>query len=120
MLPVVVAVVTTLAGGWALVLSVRDRPAGRQLLTLLGVLAVVEVALLVQTVAGLVALAGTDRPVHGVTFAGYLFGAVLVLPIGAWWAVTERSRWGPAVLAVACLTVPVLVLRLDQLWAGHA
>jgi hypothetical protein len=35
------------------------------------------------------------------------------------WAVGERSRWGASVLAVGCLSVPVMILRLAQIWAGH-
>jgi hypothetical protein len=34
------------------------------------------------------------------------------------WALGERSRAGTAVLVVAGIVVPVLVLRLDQIWTA--
>ena len=58
---------------------------------------------------------GVDLP----TFFGYLVASIAVLPVGAFWALGDRSRWGAGVLAVACLSVPVMVLRLDQLWSAH-
>jgi hypothetical protein len=69
-------------------------------------------------VAGVVNLTGTDRDVDGLSFGGYLLGSLFVLPIGGFWALAERSRWGPGVLVVACLAVPVMVLRMQQIWAG--
>lgn len=85
---------------------------------LLIVLMVLELGLLVQLVAGIVELAGTDRDVSGVVFVSYLVGALLVPPIGLVWAVAEKSRWGSGVLAVACLVAVVLELRLEQVWFG--
>ena len=78
--------------------------------------AVLELALLVQGAVGAVLLVRTERPVDGVLFASYLLTSVLVVPLGAFWAVGERSRWGTGVLAVAALTTGALVLRLEQIW----
>ncbi|MBC9731718.1 hypothetical protein [Nocardioides marmotae] len=93
---------------------VRDETAGDP--TFLA-LAVVEVVLLVQAVVGGVALAGTERDVAGVTFVSYLVSILLVLPIGAFWSLAERSRAGTTVLLVALLTVAALEVRLWSLWA---
>lgn len=82
------------------------------------ILMVLELGLLAQLVAGIVQLAGTDRDVSGVVFVAYLVGALLVPPIGLVWATAEKSRWGSGVLAVACLVVVVLELRLEQVWFG--
>ncbi|HEY4022657.1 MAG TPA: hypothetical protein VGM75_28455 [Pseudonocardiaceae bacterium] len=101
---------------WSFVLLLLKRPAG--LVVLLGFLGVVELGLLVQAVLGLVALAGDHRPIENVTFVCYLIGSLLILPAAAWWARTERSRWGVGVLLVACLVVPVMILRMNQVWAG--
>jgi hypothetical protein len=101
---------TVLAG----VLTVMDRRINWWLLGLLGV---IEAALLVQLVVGVVELAGTDRHVSGIVFICYLVGGLLILPLGALWALAESSRWGAGALAVACLVIPVLVLRLQQIWA---
>jgi hypothetical protein len=105
-----------LAGAaWAAVLTVLDRPMRDPLFWLL---AAVEVGLVAEVIGGGIALARTDRDVDAVTFVGYLAAVWLVLPVGVAWAASEKSRWGSGVLLVACLTVAVMVLRLQQLWAG--
>ncbi len=114
-LPTVLLVASLLAAAWALVLVVIDRAVG---MFLLGYLALVELGLLALAVTGFVGLAGTDREVDGLSFGGYLVGALFVLPLGGAWALAERSRWGPGVLVVACLTIPVLILRMNQIWDG--
>ena len=93
---------------------VRDETAGDPTFV---VLAVVEVALVVQAVVGSVALAATERDVSGVTFVSYLLSVLLVLPIGAFWSLAERSRAGTAVLLVALLTVVALEVRLWSPWS---
>ena len=111
------------AAAWALVLLIANRPLQPLRwygLGLLGLLALLELGLLVQTVLGFVRMAGTERDLDKLTFGGYLVGALLVLPLAAVWALAERSRWGPGVLLVGCLAIPVLILRMNQIWAGHA
>jgi hypothetical protein len=86
---------------------------------LVGGLALLELALLVQLVAGIVLLAGDGSAEGGaVTFVGYLVGALLVLPAGLAWALGEPSRAGTAVLLIAVAVVAFLELRLDQVWSG--
>ena len=43
-------------------------------------------------------------------------GTLLFLPAAAWWALGEPSRAGTAGLIVVGLVLPVLVLRLEQIW----
>jgi hypothetical protein len=100
---------------FAIVLAALDR---RINWTLLGVLGVIEVGLVAQLVVGIVQLAGTSRDVSGPFFLGYLIGSLLVLPIGALWALAESSRWGAGALAVACLVIPVLELRMHEIWVA--
>ena len=59
--------------------------------------------------------ARADRD-DGALFIPYLLTAVLVMPLGLFWAIGERSRYGTAVLAVAAATEVVLVLRTYQVW----
>jgi len=101
----------------ALVYVVRDRPAARPLFV---ALAVLWVATLVQLVYGLVRLPSADDDVHDVVFVLYLVGLVAVPPVAGWWARGEPSRAGSAVVVVAGLLVPFLLLRLDTLWGGGA
>lgn len=86
---------------------------------LVGGLAVLELALLAQLVAGIVLLAGDQSPEGGaVAFVGYLIGILLVLPAGLAWALGEPSRAGTSVLLIALGVVAFLELRLDQIWSG--
>lgn len=103
------------AAVWFLLLSARDRPV--QAVHLLA-MAVLEVGLLVQVVVAAVLLArGHDVPAQG-TFIGYLAGSLVVLPVGAFLGAGERSKWGSVAAGVACLTVPVLIVRMQDLWSG--
>jgi hypothetical protein len=115
-------VVALVAAAWSLGLAVLDSPITlrtKPTLWLAAVVLLLEAGLLVQAVAGVVAMLGADRELDRATFVGYLIGAAVVLPLGAVWSVAERSRWGAGVLTVTCLSVPVMILRLNQLWAGH-
>ena len=82
---------------YAVVLAARNKRIDWTVLAMLGV---VEVGLIVQLIVGIV----------------QLVGSLIVLPIGAFWALAESSRWGAGALAVACLVIPILELRLHDLW----
>lgn len=79
---------------------------------------VVELLLLVQLVLALVMLAVQGAPAQLGVFIAYLVVVMLVLPIGLFWALAEKSRWGTGVLVIAALAIPVIVVRLQQLWEG--
>jgi hypothetical protein len=95
----------------------RDRAPDRVLLTAVGVL---WAATLVQLVYGIARLPSADDDVHDVVFVLYLLGLAAVPPAAGWWARGEPSRAGSAVVVVAGLLVPFLLLRLDTLWGGGA
>lgn len=95
-----------------LVEIVRDAPVGN---VSFGGLVAVEAGLLVQLVLGIIAVAQGNVEGSGFVFIGYLVGALLLLPVGFFWAASEKSRSGTAVLLVAVLVVPVLLLRLHHL-----
>lgn len=98
-----------------LVLLAKDETAGDPTFALL---AVIEVLVLVQMVWGLSAMSGDDM--QRATFVGYLIAVPLILPLGAFWSLAERSRAGTAVLLVSLVTVAALELRVDTLWPGGA
>lgn len=103
------------AAVWFLVLASRDRPV--QAVHLVA-MAVLEVALLVQVVVAAVLLAGGNGPQEKGTFIGYLAGSLVVLPVGAFLGAGERSKWGSVAAGVACLTIPVVIIRMQDLWSG--
>ncbi|MBC6462356.1 hypothetical protein [Actinomadura sp. HBU206391] len=108
-------VISLAAAAWTLVPAGRDRPIGW---SHLAALAVVEAGLLVQAVIAVVKLAGGEQPQDLTVFIGYLVGSLIILPIGGFLGVAERTRWGSVVAGVACLVVPVVIMRMQQIWQG--
>jgi hypothetical protein len=118
--PVLAAVITVgalIGAGWCLVMLTLRGPKGQKVL--LGALALLELVMLAQTVLGIAKVTGIHRHISSVTFVGYLLGWLLILPAAAWWSLAERSRWGVGILLLACLVVPVLVVRINQIWSGY-
>lgn len=98
---------------WCVGLVILNKPVNDPTL---GLLALLELALLVQVVFGIINLVNTDRDVSGATFVGYLIAALLILPLATFWSLAERSRWGTTVVIIGCLVLPVLIVRLNQIW----
>jgi hypothetical protein len=116
-LQLVLSVLCALVAVWLLVLIVRDRLPGD--VTFYG-LAVLETGLVAQLVLGLMRVFGAHGHVSVPTYVGYLVGALVILPIGFLWSAGERTRSGTGVLLVAVVILPVLFLRLQDIWeAGH-
>lgn len=112
-----VTVMVALAAGalWSAVEVARNRPMNVPLLIGTGVL---ELLLVAQLVVGIAQLAGTERDVPAGEFLAYQVGALLLLPAGVAWGLAERTRYGPAVLVVACLSLVVMVVRMQAIWAA--
>lgn len=108
--------VALLVAALTAVSAVRRRRPGR---AVVGVIALAELLVAAQVAVAVVLLARGQRPVLPVAeFLGYHLTALLVLPAGYSWSLADRSRYGPAVISVAGLTVAVLVVRLQQIWSG--
>jgi hypothetical protein len=115
-LQIAIAAACLLSAVWLVVLLVRDRTPDH---LLLNVLAVIEVALVVHLVVGIVHVT-KDAPAGTSTweYIGYLIGAALFVPVGVVWSSGEKSRGGTGVLLVAVLLVPFMFIRLADIWAG--
>ena len=77
---------------------------------------VLEAGLLVQSVIGIVRLAGDATVAEPVTFVAYAIGVLAPLPLGIYLARIERTRWGSISLCFTAVVVAVMGLRLLQLW----
>lgn len=117
MLPSVL-ITSVLAGAlglWAAWYTLRGRPV---LFKQLVGGAVVEVALLAQVVVALVASAGGNGPDEPWTFWGYLVTALILLPVAAVWAMTDRTRTSSVALLVVCVAILAMQARVWQLWTA--
>jgi hypothetical protein len=91
--------------------------ADRRPLTLLAYgLVTVEIAAVVQCLVAIVQAVRGERPNEVVTFIGYALTSVLVPPVGAVWALSDKSRWGTGAAGVAALVLAVLTVRMQQVW----
>ena len=111
--PTTIIVAGLALAGYALLITVRNRRMDIGLLAALGVL---EILLLVDVGIVVARLAGGGRPPSLATLIGYLIALPFVPVAAGFWGALERSRWGPAVIAVAGLIAAVLMVRLHQIW----
>jgi hypothetical protein len=127
-LPLALTIAALVAVAWCGVLMALNRPlvltkrlmsSSNLTLGTLGFAALLEIALIAQAVIGVIVMADTTREFDRLTFVGYLIGPAVVLPCAVLWSLAERSRWGTGVLLVGFLSVPIMILRLQQIWAGN-
>ena len=112
--PTTIIVAGLALAGYALLLTARNRRMGIGLLAGLGVL---EILLLVLVGLIVARLASGEHPASLPTLIGYLIAMPLVPVAAGFWGLMERSRWGPAVIAVAGFVAAVLMVRLHQIWS---
>lgn len=111
----IIIVASLLLAAWCVVQLIANRPPGRPLWLALGVL---ELLLLAFLVGGIVQMVGDDHDFARLEFVLYLLGLAALLPLAGWWVKDERSRAAAGVLLVVLLVVPVMVVRVQQVWAG--
>jgi hypothetical protein len=112
-LPTTIIVAGLALAASALLMTALNRRMGGGLLAALCVL---EILLLIEVGVIVAKLADGGRPASLPTLIGYLCATPLVPVIAGFWGAMERSRWGPAVIAVAGLVAAVLMVRLHQIW----
>ncbi len=113
-LSAVLITVSLLIAAWSIVLAVLDRRPGDWIVYALGGL---ELLLLAQLVVAIVELVSGRHPASTATFVAYAVGALLVAPAGLLWSLAERSRSSTLVITVACLALPVMTVRMLQMWS---
>jgi hypothetical protein len=83
----------------------------------MGAAALVELLLIVQLAAAIAApLAGNDATGSLLEFYTYLVSAIALPVVAGFWALVERSRWSTVILGVTCLSVAVMLYRMNQIW----
>lgn len=113
---ITISVAALLLAAWCGFAAFRDEPTKDW--HFIG-MAIVSVPALVQLVIGVVSLAGGDRPEQGtVVFVAYLVAAACAIPAAGFMSLTERTRWGSAIVAAGGLILAVLELRLFDVWGG--
>lgn len=63
-------------------------------------------------------LGGNPCRGDGIEFWVYLVTALLIPPGVVFWGLIERSRWSTVMLGVAMLAIAVMIIRMQQIWAG--
>lgn len=112
-LTTIIQLASVAMAAWGLISTFRDQP---MVVPHVVGMAVLWLLLIAQAVVSVVLMVGGERPIELATFVSYLVAIVLVPPGVVLWGLMERSRWGPAVIAFACLVIPVMLVRLEQIW----
>jgi hypothetical protein len=112
--PTTIIVAGLALAGYALLMTAMNH---RMNLPMLAAVGVLEILLLVEVGMVVAKLASGPRPASLPTLIGYLIATPLVPVVAAFWGLMERSRWGPAVVAVAGLVAAILMVRLHQVWS---
>jgi hypothetical protein len=111
--PTTIIVAGLALAGYALLMTALNRRMNVPLLAATGVL---EILLLVEVGLVVAKLASGARPASLPTLIGYLVATPIVPLAAAFWGLMERTRWGPAVIAVAGVVAAVLMVRLHEIW----
>ena len=110
-----IIIASLVMAAWALVHVLIARPMSRWLHASQLVIAALFIVL---AVGGIVQMLGTDRDFARPEFVGYLVLSPMI-PIGSWlWTRGDTTRIGSAIVMVVGLVMPVLVLRIQQVWSG--
>ena len=112
---VAIIVVALILGVWALVLAAMNKLPNVPLLV--GA-ALLELMLLIFVIGGIVQMIQTDHSFSKLEFLAYLLGCLVIPPLGIAWSWGEKSRSGMVVIAIAFLIMPIMIVRVQQVWAG--
>lgn len=85
---------------------------------LFGLLALIEVGLIVDLVLGIIRFSSEATETNGIEYIGYLVATMLLLPAAVLWSLSERNRGGTAVLFFGVALVPFMFFRLGEIWVG--
>ncbi len=103
---------------WAFLLCARNELPSRALYVGMVVVAALVAVQVGIATARLIGGAGPTEGTRIVTFVGYMLTTLLLPPAGAVLARLEPTRWGSGLIGAVMVIVPVLLLRMQQVWSG--
>lgn len=116
----ILSVAITIIGLIAFVLACMVGIAGRAPNdgSVIGVI-VLELLMILMAALNVIGLAvGNPTIGPGWEIIGYVIAGVAIPIVGLYWALSEKDRWSNFVLAIACLSVVIINIRIQQLWYG--
>ena len=113
----VVIIYSLVVAAWALVHLITGKAVSKALTwAVWGVAA----AFAVLAVLGIVAMFGATQNYSSIEFLGYLLLSPLIPVAALWWNRGDESRAASGIYLVVCLVMPVLVVRIGQVWMGSS
>ena len=110
-----IIIASLLLAVWAAALALLNRGLSRWILLAASVL---EVMLLAFLIGGIAQMGGARQDLPRAEFIGYLLACAAAVPLALWWVKGEKSRAASVVAAVVFLLMPILVIRVQQVWSG--
>ncbi|MDO5727835.1 MAG: hypothetical protein Q4Q03_07915, partial [Bowdeniella nasicola] len=80
--------------------------------------AVIEVLIIVQGIVTVIAQLSGQAIVDPITLWGYILTCLILLPIGAAWAVIDRTRTSSIAMVVITVCLVVCYWRIWQVWVA--
>lgn len=74
----------------------------------------------ILAVLGIVAMFRATQNYSSIEFLGYLVFSPLIPVAAIWWNRGDQSRAASGIYLVVCLVMPVLVVRIGQVWMGSS
>lgn len=113
----VVIIYSLVVAAWALVHLITGKAVSKALTwAVWGVAA----AFALLAVLGIVAMFGATQNYSSIEFLGYLLLSPLIPVAALWWNRGDESRAASGIYLVVCLVMPVLVVRIGQVWMGSS
>jgi hypothetical protein len=73
---------------------------------------------LIFLIGGISQMSSTTQEFSRPEFVGYLVGSLAIPPAVMWWTRNDKQRTGAGVLCLVFLVMPVLIIRIQQVWDG--
>jgi len=100
---------------WAGIHILINRPVSLTFAVVAGLAIVMQ---LIFLIGGISQMGETSQDFSRPEFVGYLVGSLAIPPAAMWWTRNDTQRTGAGVLCLVFLVMPVLIIRIQQVWAG--